>query len=182
MSKSQFFWVWVGIEIYWGPITPWMNLCIVCFITFLTIYKGYFVLTKSQVCQRKYFWGSPNSDGQTTRPISDPRYSRGEREFPFLVIHSREYRPPIPVPENCELNFPIAFLFSEIWNGIFHLHSHSRQLGKEFYTRIPIPEMGMEFAVPVPKVQKSFPLTPEVHLGPITNNCHITLTRIRYDR
>ena len=45
-SKSQFFWVWVGIEVYWGPITSWIDeispphLCIVCFITFLTIYKG----------------------------------------------------------------------------------------------------------------------------------------------
>ena len=45
--KFSFFWLGlVGIEVYWGPITSWIDeistphLCIVCFITFLTIYKG----------------------------------------------------------------------------------------------------------------------------------------------
>ena len=58
--KFSFFWLGlVGIEVYWGPITSWIDeislshLCIVCFITFLTIYKGKFCLSP------RIFFGPP---------------------------------------------------------------------------------------------------------------------------
>ena len=46
------------------------------------------------------------------------------------------------------MEFSTRIPVPEIGNGIFHSHSRSRNL-------------GMEYAVPVPEVQKSFPLTSE---------------------
>ena len=57
-----------------------------------------------------------------------------------------EFSTRIPVPENGEWNFPLAFPFPKMGDGIFHSLSRSLKL-------------GMEFAGPVPKVQKSFLLT-----------------------
>ena len=50
------------------------------------------------------------------------------------------------------MEFATRIPVPEIGNGIFHLHSRSRNL-------------GMEFAVP--KIQKSFPLTPDLSQGQI---------------
>ena len=77
--------------------------------------------------------------------------------------HFREYWPPTSVlkarngifhshslPENWEGNFPLAFPFAKIGNGIpvpkirngiFHLHSSSRKLGMKFSTHIPVPKI-----------------------------------------
>merc|ERR1711894_601459 len=87
--------------------------------------------------------------------------------------HFREYRPTIPVPKvgnefstripipkNWEWNFPLAFPFPKIGNGIFHSHSHSRKLGIEFSTCILIPESwewNLPFQLP------SFPRIPTSH-------------------
>merc|ERR1711894_385630 len=117
--------------------------------------------------------------------------------------HFREYRPTIPVqkvgnefstripvPENWEWNFPLAFSFPKIGNGICHFnsrhsrsfpviptsHSRSRKLGMEFsfqfqfqkivdgsfHSQSYFRNLGMEFAIPIPapEVQKVIPAHP----------------------
>ena len=50
----------------------------------------------------------------------------------------------------------------KIGNGIFHSHSRSRNL-------------GMEFAIPVPEVQKSFPLTPALSKLDYSVSAHVDI-------
>ena len=77
------------------------------------------------------------------------RLNRGEQEFPSPAIFGNT---GLQFPsQKSGMNFPLAFLFPKIGNGIFHLHSHSRKLGMEFAISIPvIPGHSREYQHPIP--------------------------------
>ena len=80
------------------------------------------------------------------------RLNRGEQEFPSPAIFGNTGL------QKSGMNFPLAFPFPKIGNGIFHSHSCSRKLGMEFSTCILIPEnweWNLPFQFP------SFPVIPE---------------------
>ena len=82
---------------------------------------------------------------------------RGEREFPFPAIPGNTGLPfpfpkigndffiPVPIPKSWESHFSFLVLFPNVGNAIFHYRSQY---------------LGMGWVIPVPKIQKSFPLPP----------------------
>ena len=85
--------------------------------------------------------------------------------FPFPVI-----------PGNNNVSFPfpkfgngISIPVPKNWEWNFHSRSRSQKLGMKLFIPVPVPkvrEWAKPFPFPFPNVQKSFPLTPVVHVGP----------------